>query len=119
MAGIVSAFARWRLAAAARSYAGKLGPQLTKDYGTSETYTAAQISASVVRAGLPSTYLVVCYAAFMSQDDFLALHTSSTQAVYAEYRALYQRFVPSVSYEDFEPADENAYAQSGATFNFD
>ena len=46
MAGIVSAFARSRLAAAARSYAGKPGAQLAKDYGTSETYRAALISAS-------------------------------------------------------------------------
>jgi hypothetical protein len=58
----------------------------------------------------------VCHAALVSKDEFLALHRSSIQAAYAKYRDLYQRFVPSVSHDEFETAAEKPYAPSGATF---
>jgi hypothetical protein len=110
MTGILSAFSQWRLKSAARRYAGRLGGQLAQDYGTGEAYTAAQITASVQRARLPVAHLILCHAAFMKQDDFLALYHSSTANDYAEYKALYRRFVPITPFERWQPAGENTDA---------
>jgi hypothetical protein len=113
MTGILSVFARWRLKSAARRYAGRLGGQLARDYGAGETYTAAQINASVLRAGLSTSHLIVCHAAFMTQDEFLAIYPFTTAFVFSDYRALYRSFVPISRFEGFVPAGENSDAQAG------
>jgi hypothetical protein len=61
---------RWRLRRAAKQYARRLGPHLRRAYGAAEYYTAPQIRAAVPKLGLKSRYIVLGYAAFLSDEEF-------------------------------------------------
>ena len=65
--------ARWRLKSAAKLCARRLAPQLMRDYGASEQYTAAQIRASVGRTALPAAHIDLGYAAFLPEESFKQL----------------------------------------------
>ena len=98
---------------AAKRYATALGPQLLKGYGASEFYTPHQIRAAAHRSKLPSRYLKIGYAAFLSLDEFLSIVGGASASDYEALRALYGRYLPSGAPDAFAPAPMNAYvAQS-------
>lgn len=62
-----------RLRVAARRYAQEVWPQLQRDYGAGESFTADQVRAAARRRRLPDRYLPIGYAAFLPEDAFAAL----------------------------------------------
>jgi len=84
---------RLRLHHAAKRYARRLGPALTRAYGLSERYTPAQIRAAVSKQGLNPEYIALGYAAFLPEDVFASL--ASEMPVFLPYdgvRELLARF---------------------------
>jgi hypothetical protein len=103
----------WR--AAARKYAQRLGPQLRRDYGASDTYTPAQIAAAARRAKLPAARIRLGYACFMSEAAFNATMLPPPWPTYAQLRGMVQRHgKPRPSSGGFAAAPENADAFLGA-----
>jgi hypothetical protein len=86
---------RWRLRRAAKHYARRLGPALGKAYGASEAYTPAQIRAGVSKLALNLEFIVLGYAAFLSEDEYASAARSVPIYIpYDEARALFARFKP-------------------------
>ena len=99
---------RWRLRRAAKRYARQLGPALSKAYGASEVYTPAQIRASAAKLALNLEFIVLGYAAFLSEDEYAFVAGSApTYIPYDEARALVARFRPSNRYS------ASSYYESG------
>ncbi len=87
---------RLRLRHAAKHYARRLGPALSKAYGPSETYTPAQIRAAVSKLGLSPKYFALGYAAFLSEEVYARMTGSTPLLIsYDEARQLVARFRPS------------------------
>jgi len=87
---------RWRVRRAAKRYARRLGPALSEAYGASESYMPAQIRAAVSKLALNSEYIVLGYAAFLSEDEYASVAESAP--IYIPYdaaQALVARFRPS------------------------
>jgi hypothetical protein len=87
---------RWRLRRAAKQYARRLGPHLRRAYGAAEYYTAPQIRAAVPKLGLKSRYIVLGYAAFLSDEEFASrANEMPIYIAYDEARELVARFQPA------------------------
>jgi hypothetical protein len=108
--GFASIFRSAKTRSAARKYARQLGPRLGRDYGASKYYTPGQIRAAVAACHLPEQYLSFGYAAFLSEDAFLA---STADGDYHDLRKLLFRYVRSNVAQTFEPQPESWIALSG------
>jgi hypothetical protein len=86
----------------ARLYASRLPRQLIDDYGSSETYTEAQITASIRRAKLPEAGLVLAYAEFLPEPEFVAKYGSERLAL----RQLFRDSLPVVPSSDMQNSNE-------------
>jgi hypothetical protein len=71
LAGFFKSFTQRRLA---RFYAARLPGLLAEDYGASETYSDAQITACVCRAKLPEAGLPLARAAYLPEPVFLEVY---------------------------------------------
>jgi hypothetical protein len=76
----------------ARLYAARLPGLLVQDYGASETYNDAQITACVRRAKLPEAGLLMARAAFLPEAAFTAKYGEDQ----APLRQLFKDSLPSV-----------------------
>jgi hypothetical protein len=104
-----------RLRQAARRFARQLPRQLRSDYGASETYTPPQIVRAVNRAGLPTKYICIGLAGFLTEEAFNVLKPRSFGLSYKEIRMLLQRLTPpdQVSAQSW-PNSEVTIAQGAA-----
>src|SRR5262249_43816853 len=59
---------------AAKAYVFKLGPWLRRAYGTSRTYTAAQIERGAHDLNLNPRFIVFGHAVFLDRAEFAAIH---------------------------------------------
>jgi hypothetical protein len=110
---LASMFRNLRLRAAAKRYAAKLPPQIHTDYGTSDTYTQAQIAKSAARAGLPADMVALGYAAFLTEAAFNAIPNRPAWVEYQTLRALITRYTPPRDCADDATAPEHHYGASG------
>jgi hypothetical protein len=107
-------FRAMRLRSAAQKYAGRLGPQLRKDYGVSEHYNSKQIERSALRAKLPANYIQFGYAAFMNEEAFKEAVPAGSSPTYEELKSILQQYARNGSnFGGSEPAAENSYAITG------
>ena len=81
-----------RLRKAARRYARELPSRLRKDYGASKTYTSPQIVRAAESAGLPSNYICLGLAAFLTEEAFNSIGPQSFGMTYEEIRSLLKRY---------------------------
>ena len=102
---------RWR--SAAKSYARRLGPQLTRDYGYSAHYTPEQIRASVKRAKLDPSYLDLAYAVFLPEESFRHLAQPANMADYEILNRLFAASKPSKPVSWTENPDGAPYPYPG------
>jgi hypothetical protein len=110
----VSLFFRFRVKRAAKRYAKKLGGRLRYDFGASEFYSPQQIASTAAKLGLPPKYVVLGYAAFLSEAAFDKLAgTLPVSLPYHEARALCDRFVPSEPTSAGANPEMNVYVQTG------
>jgi len=80
---------------AAKQYAHRLGSHLARAYGPSEFYSPGQIRAAVAKIGLNSKFLVLGYAAFLSEEAFgAAAGGVPLHMPYQEARDIVERFQP-------------------------
>lgn len=108
----------WRKNRAAKQYARQLGPWLTRSYGRRKVYTVQQIRMAVQRLALPSKYVCLGYASFLSEDHYQALVPELPyQMPYGEARALVARFTSATQCSLFSPAGDNPYVMSGGDFS--
>jgi hypothetical protein len=80
---------------AAKQYARRLPPQLARAYGSSESYSRAQVQAASAKLGLNPKYIALGYAAFLPEETFSAL--TADMAIYISYREareVFHRFRP-------------------------
>ena len=66
----MSFFQRFRLRRAAKAYALRLPDVLRAGYGPKTHYTAGQIRAAVTKAKLDPRFIVLGFAAFMTEEAF-------------------------------------------------
>jgi hypothetical protein len=88
---------RIRFRRAARCYARLLGPRLARDYGGSAQYTPAQIATAVNKLNLPSAYLCLGQAVFLSDEQFKRIGADESLGSYAELRRLFVLYRPARS----------------------
>ena len=93
---------RWLMQRAAKQYARRLGPHLTRAYGAAEHYTASQIRASVAKLGLNPKYITIGYAAYLPSDEYAAAASAPVSIPYGEARRFFERFRPTAL---FSPSD--------------
>jgi hypothetical protein len=87
---------RLRLRHAAKRYASRLGPLLSKAYGASEAYTPAQIRAGVSKLGLNSRFIALGYAAFLDETTYANLLPEVPVCIpFLEARRLFEEFRPT------------------------
>ena len=97
----------------ARRYARRLGPQLRRDYGASEYYTAEQIRAAAGKCRLSRRHLALGLAAFLPHDAFAAHCPGTTRDDYERLRISFFRHTPTEPDLAVSPAPENSYAVGG------
>lgn len=93
---------------AAKKYARRLGPQLIRDYGASETYNEAQIRAAVRRLRLPQHYIKLGFSVFLPESEFINIFKNADD--YTLLRNLYRSFI--VYQPTGESGEAGAYQQS-------
>ena len=81
-----------RLRKAAKRFARELPRKLSNDYGASKTYTPPQIVRAVERAGLPTDYICLGFAAFLTEETFNSLGPRSFGMTYQDMRSLLKRY---------------------------
>jgi hypothetical protein len=101
---------RWR--SAAKAYARRLGPQLSRDHGYSAHYTPEQIRASVRRAKLDEPYLDLAYAVFLPEEAFRQLAQPANAADYEALNRLFAACKPSKP-ASWTENPEGAYPYAG------
>jgi hypothetical protein len=113
----MSWWGRRRLKRAAKIYGRRLPATLREGWGSSETYTPGQIAAAIKRGRLNPKFAALGYAAFMSEEQFNAVHQQMPVALgYAEARALFFDYLPiGLASSTWEPGQPNAYVMSGGT----
>ena len=106
---------------AAKRYARKLPKRLKHGWGFSEYYTPGQIKASVKKLKLNPTFIAIGYAAFLPRETYASLGAEMpVQMSYEEARALFDRYFPLELWSAaWEPAPENSYVMSGASYEGD
>lgn len=103
----------WRIRRVARLYAVRLPGLLVQDYGASETYNDAQITACVRRAKLPPEGLTIARAAFLPEAEYAEKY-GGDQAVLSK---LFKESLPDSISDTFHSPQENAYVMSGGGGN--
>jgi hypothetical protein len=101
---------RWR--SAAKAYARRLGPQLSRDYGYSTHYTPEQIRASVRRAKLAVPYIDLAFAAFLPEEAFKRLAQPANAEDYPALNRLLAACKPSKP-ASWTENPESAYPYAG------
>jgi hypothetical protein len=86
---------QWRWRSAAKLYARRLRPQLSRDYGNSAHYTPEQIRARVRRATLAAPYIDLAYAAFLPEESFKQLAQPANAEDYEALNRLLAACKPS------------------------
>jgi len=77
---LVGFFQAFKLRRLARLYAARLPGLLVQDYGASETYNDAQITACVRRAKLPEAGLLMARAVYLAEAEFTERY-GATQSI--------------------------------------
>jgi hypothetical protein len=99
---------RWRYRTAARQYARRLAPQIRKDYGAAEFYSAKQIAASAARAGLAGEYIAFGYALYLEESTFMQWEGAKSPNAHGELRALLKRYIPNTPSSGFASIGESS-----------
>jgi hypothetical protein len=80
---------------AAKRYARELPGELRRSYGASERYTPAQVRTAVATAKLDERFVVLAYAAYLTEGDFAVLAARLPNAMsYAAARAVLACYRP-------------------------
>ena len=96
-----------RLRRAARRYGRLLGPRLARDHGAAGPYTPEQIRAAVREAGLSEQFIVLAYAAFLTEDAFRALGPHDAGQGYDELRAMVHHHLDSPEHASVGSGDDD------------
>jgi hypothetical protein len=86
---LLGKFEQW---SAAKRYGRTLGPQLCRDYGSSEHYTPGQIVAATQKLNLPLKFISLGYAVFLAETDYCQIAGFDAGEEYKAFRALMARF---------------------------
>jgi hypothetical protein len=100
----------WLKRGAAKRMAGPLASFLATSYGSSQTYTPAQIRTAFSKLKLNAKYIDVAYAQYLDFDEYNNL-VAGDQASYDAARLLYERYTPYDDWRPMDPAPVNAYVK--------